>query len=375
MQKQYSDSNNTQYYSDRIVEIDCSALTHNFNNIKKIAKNSEVIAYVKGDAYGHGIVGVVRHLRSIGVTMFAVASVNELLAIREFFLDVRVLVSSTYCTSEILNMVSRNNGDIVVFNEKHVDILQDVSLPNKVNVWLKVNTGMNRMGIAQSKIEDTLNKLRKCQNVFADDIILMSHFACADDKNAKMNLQQIEKFTAATDNISLRRSMANSAGILNFPVSHFDIVRPGLLLYGVSPIINFDSRLKNFKPVMTVEARVIALNDIPEGDTLGYRAAYKAPSDKKIAVVAFGYADGYPVALKDDAYALINDIKCPVVARVSMDTMMLDVSHIEQVAIGDKVTIWGKGLDVSFIAKAANMIPYELLCHVSKRRTFYIYSD
>jgi alanine racemase len=375
MQKQYSDSNNLQEYSDRIVKIDCSALTQNFNNIKKIAANSEVIAYVKGDAYGHGIVGIVRHLRSIGMTMFAVASVNELLAIREYFLDVRVLVSSTYCTPQILDIVSRNNGDIVVFHDKHVDVLQEVSLPNKVNVWLKVNTGMNRMGITQSKLKDSLSKLKKCQNVFSDDIILMSHFACADDKNAAMNLQQIEKFIAATENISLRRSMANSAGILNFPASHFDIVRPGLLLYGVSPLNHSDSRLQSFKPVMTVEARVIALNDIPEGESLGYRSSYKAPSDKKIAVVAFGYADGYPVSLKSDAYALINDIKCPVVARVSMDTMMLDVSHLEEVAIGDKVTIWGNGLDVSYIAKAANMISYELLCHVSKRRTCYIYSD
>ena len=374
MQKQYSNQDNTENYSDRRVKIDCVALTHNYNNISKIAANSEVIAYVKGDAYGHGIVGIVSHLRSIGSKMFAVASINELLAIREHFSDVRVLVSSTCFTPHTLDLISRNNGDIVLYHQDHIKLLEEITLPNKLNVWLKFNTGMNRMGINLSDLEQSLIKLQRCNNVYSDDIILMSHFACADDINSSMNEEQLDKFVMGTKNLSLRRTMANSAAIINYPQSHFDIVRPGLILYGISPLINKDDRLDDFKPVMTVEGKVIALNNLHAGDHVGYRASWTSPQDKKIAVISFGYADGYPVSVADGTCVIINEERCPVVGRVSMDTMTVDVSHLATVRLGDGVILWGSSLSVAEVAHAANMIPYELLCHVSRRRTCYIYN-
>ncbi|MBT4803448.1 MAG: alanine racemase [Legionellales bacterium] len=361
--------------SDRRVKIDLSALAGNYASIKKIVNKKDVIAYVKADAYGHGLLKVVATLIDKGVSMFAVASLNELLEIRTLFSDIRVLVGSSYYSEDSLNLIAKHQGEIVVFSESHVELLESISLPCKLNIWLKINTGMNRMGISEHNFNSLLLRLKKCKNVNDADIILMTHFACADDSTPSSAMRQIDRFDQITKGVHLRRSAANSAAILNVPQSYYDIVRPGILLYGISPLAYSSEKFLGFKPVMTVESKVIAINDCEAGEYVGYKEAWRAKNKCKIAIVAFGYADGYPLTINENTSVLIKGHICNIVGRVSMDTLAVYLPNLANITIGDFVQLWGNDISISDIANSAGTIPYELLTRVSKRRIDFIYEN
>ena len=375
MQKKCFNDTSNNPSSDRRVRINLTALSGNCARIKKIVKESDVIAYVKANAYGHGLLKVVENLIDSGVTMFAVASLHELIEIRSLFFDIKVLVGSSFYSEASLNLIAKHKGEIVVYSEEQVELLESLVLPNKLNIWLKINTGMNRMGVTPRNFNSLLSRLTKCSNINSDNIVLMTHFSCADDLNPSASMQQIDKFDTITKGLPLRRSAANSAAILNLPQSYYDIVRPGILLYGVSPLDYTSENFLGFKPVMTVESRVIAVNNCETRDAIGYKATWVAVSKCKIAIVAFGYADGYPLVIKEHTHVLIKGQRCNIVGRVSMDTMAVDVTNIDAITIGERVQLWGGDISVNDIASSAATIPYELLTRVSDSRTDYIYEN
>jgi alanine racemase len=329
---------------------------------------SDVIAYVKSDAYGHGLAGVAQTLSSTGCAYFAVASINELIAIRQVNQTARVLVSSSYYAPENLEIIAQYRGDIVVFHEEAVTLLENCSLSSPLSVWLKVNTGMNRMGISPDRFSAILKRLHACRNVAHDALIVMTHFASADDINSPQTAEQIERFDALTAGLPFRRSAANSSAILHFPHSYYDIVRPGLLLYGVSPIEAAHPLTQTLTPVMTVSSRVIAINHVPIGGQVGYKATWTATRPTITAVIAFGYGDGYPLNVKPPVSVVIDGKRCPLIGRISMDTMVADITDCATVTIGSHVELWGEQIPVSEVAEAADTIPYEILTHISTKR-------
>lgn len=356
---------------DRKVTINLSALSYNYNKIINMSSASSCVCFVKADAYGHGLITIVGHLINCGAKIFAVASPIELIEIRKYFTDIRVVVCSSYYNVENLQLISFYHGDVVIFQQEHITLLQQTTLANKLNVWLKINTGMNRMGVLLEDVASSITKLEKCANVTAS-ISLMTHFACADDPTSDLTAKQIESFMSITAPYKqYPRCLANSAAILNYRSADAEIIRPGILLYGVSPLKNVTATELGFKPVMTLESKVVALNSCKTDDIIGYGATYKSPTCKKIAIVAIGYADGYPVTLRNNAEVLIGSTKCPIVGRVSMDTIAVDVSSCPNIRLGSRVVLWGDGLAVEKIALAAGTISYELLTRVSGKRTYY----
>jgi len=355
-------------HSDRQIFISQSALTANYQAITQHVQGSEVIAYIKSDAYGHGLTSVAQTLSAAGCGYFAVASINELIAIRQVNQTARVLVSSSYYSPENLEIIAHYRGDIVVFHEDTVNLLASCQLSYPLSVWLKVNTGMNRMGIMPDHFSATLKRLRTCKNVAEEDLIIMTHFASADHVDSPQTAQQIAQFDTLTAGLPYRRSAANSAAILHFPHSYYDIVRPGLLLYGISPVDRTHPLTQSLTPVMTVSSRVIAINQVDVGGQVGYRATWMATRPTTTAVIAFGYGDGYPLNVKHPASVVIAGKHCPLIGRISMDTMIADITDCADVAVGDQVELWGEQITVSEVAQLAGTIPYEVLTHISTKR-------
>lgn len=355
-------------HSDRQICISQSALMHNYQAISQYVDGCDIIAYIKSDAYGHGLVGVAQTLSSAGCNYFAVASINELIAIRQVNQTARVVVHASYYSPENLEIIARCHGDIVVFHEDAVALLAACRLSRPLSVWLKVNTGMSRMGILPDRFFTILQRLHTCKNVAKDDLIIMTHFASADNVNNPQTAQQIEQFDALTVGLPYRRSAANSAAILHFPHSYYDMVRPGLLVYGISPIRSTHPLTQALTPVMTVSSRVIAINQIEVGGQVGYKATWVAKRLTTAAVIAFGYGDGYPLNVKSPVFVVIAGKRCPLIGRISMDTMVADITDCVGVKVGAYVELWGEQVTVSEVAQAAGTIPYEVLTHISTKR-------
>ena len=343
--------------------IDLSALKHNYERIKSVALNSRILSVVKADGYGHGMSSIANALRcSDG---FGVAILDEALLLRASgFKQTVVLMEGVFSRGE-LEEVSNKQIDIVVHQKEQVALLEAGTLPSAVNVWLKIDTGMNRLGVNIEQAPDLFARLKCCDNV--SSITLMSHFACADDVNASQTQTQYEAFQQATQHYNYPKSMANSAGIFRDSRFHFDWVRPGIALYGTTPVLENSTASLGLLPVMTVQSKVISLRALSSGDSVGYGATWTATKPTTVAVVAIGYGDGYPRHVDSRAYVLIDGQRCPVVGRVSMDMLTVDVSSVTNVALGDPVVLWGKGLPVEVVASWADTVNYELLCQVTER--------
>jgi len=208
--------------------------------------------------------------------------------------------------------------------------------------------------------------LRRVANV-APDPTLMTHLANADDRRDAMTAEQLRTFAATTGGLAGARSIANSAALLAWPVTRTDWVRPGLMLYGLSPFPSGTGAELGLRPVMTLQTVVIAVKDVRTGETVGYGGAWRAPRETRLAVVAAGYGDGYPRSVESGTPVLVNGHRAPLVGRVSMDMITVDVTDLPGVATGDPVVLWGEGVPVEEIARHAGTIPYELICGVSQR--------
>ncbi|MCI0667859.1 MAG: alanine racemase [Methylococcaceae bacterium] len=344
--------------------LDLSAPRHNLAEIRRHAPDSRIMAVIKANGYGHGLLRIAKALR--GADAFAVARVEEGIRLREAGIRERIAVLEGFTSGEELELVRRHRLEPVVHSLYQVEMIEAATGIAALGVWLKLDTGMNRLGFTVEQFLPALRRLEECP-IVRTPISLMSHLAKADELDSTETERQLSVFHRVTEGLEGERSIANSAGILGWPGSRSDWVRPGILLLGVSPFQHRKGLDHNLRPVMTLQSRLIAIKNIAAGDAVGYGGRWVAPAATRLGVVAIGYGDGYPRAAGSGTPVLIGTARAPIVGRVSMDMLTVDLSRCPAAAIGDPVILWGEGLPVEEVAECAGTIPYTLLCAVTQR--------
>ncbi len=345
--------------------INLAALRSNARTVRTLAPNSAVMAVIKANAYGHGMHQVARALQT-EVEGFSVARLTEALELRHKGIEQRLLVLSARPGLEQLRLCAQHNIDIVVHDTDTARLLSDCSLPKPVSVWLKMDSGMHRLGVAPADMRAVYLSLANAPSV--GDIVLMSHFASAEETRAETTDEQIRRFDTATAGIDAPTSLANSAAIITRPDSHRQWVRPGIMLYGANPL--GDQASPGLQAVMTLQAELLAVRDIGANEGVGYNHTWTSSHASRIGTVAVGYGDGYPRHAANGTPVLINGRRAPLAGRVSMDTITLDLTEHPGASPGDKVILWGDGLTVNEVADCADTIAYELLTRVTDRVDF-----
>jgi alanine racemase len=344
--------------------IDTRALRGNLAAVRARAPGAHVMAVVKANAYGHGLVPTALALADADA--FAVARLEEGLALRAAGVTKAIVLLEGVFASEQLLEAARHGFDIVVHDPLQIELLEAFSGQHRFVVWLKIDTGMNRLGFRPADFPVALARVRSMLPAPLE-IRVLTHLARADDRDAAANREQIARFNSAVGTLDYVTSIANSAGVLSGAGIHADWVRPGLALYGVSPFGDQKAADLGLQPVMALESTVLTVRRVPKGETVGYSGVWRAQRDSTIAIVAAGYGDGLPRNLPSDTPVLIAGHRATIAGRVSMDMIAVDVTDLPSPHVGDSVTLWGEGLPVEEIARHAGTIPYELLCGVSQR--------
>lgn len=327
------------------------------------APGRRVAAAVKADAYGHGLIQVARVLEA---DAFAVAAIEEALVLREAGIDRTILLLEGVFEAAELPLCARHGLEVAVHHPEQVRMLELARLERPVRVWLKIDTGMHRLGLEPETTPAVFQRLRDCSSV-APAMGLMSHLARADERDCDYTLRQLQTFETATAGLLGERSLANSAGILGWPRTHFDWIRPGIMLYGASPFLDTLAPDEDLRPVMTFLTRLISIKRLRWGEPVGYGGTWVCPEDMDVGVAAVGYGDGYPRHAPSGTPVLVNGREAALIGRVSMDMITVDLRRRPEARIGDPVLLWGEGLPVERIARAAGTISYTLLCGVTAR--------
>lgn len=345
--------------------VDTGALRHNLRLVREWAPNSRVMAVIKANAYGHGLVTVARALESADA--FAVARVDEGLALRQAGITTRIVLLEGVFDGGQLEAAAGAGFDLVIHTPQQIQLLRGAPLGTSFTVWLKLDTGMNRLGfkgVDFAMAHEALSALHAVRS----PVNLFTHFSSADDRDQPTTATQLAYFKSATASWPGERSIANSAGMLSFQEAQADWVRPGLLLYGASPFFGSIGEDLGLKPAMTLNSHIIAVKHVAVGERVGYGGNWVAQRPTTLAVAAVGYGDGYPRSLASGSPVLVNGARAPLAGRVAMDMIGIDVSDAAVAPRpGDPVTLWGEGLPVEEIAVWADTIPYELLCGISQR--------
>jgi alanine racemase len=353
------------------ARIDLQALAHNLSVARSAAPNSRIMAVIKADAYGHGAVPVSRALS--GADAFAVASVEEAMQLREAGVRQDIVLLEGVFEPAELELAVTHQLQLVIHTPEQVSWLETFRSDASVRLWLKLNTGMNRLGFSPRDALPVWQRLQRLSYVKSAGLRWMSHLACADEYDNPATSRQLNSFVETlqfADSLQgarAERSLANSAALLTRPDTHFDWVRPGIMLYGASPMVPGYKSGFDLRPVMTLESRLIAVHELQKGDAIGYGQAWTCPETMPVGVVAIGYGDGYPRHAPSGTPVLVNGTTAPLVGRVSMDMLCIDLRSQPQAKSGDPVILWGEGLPVERIAEQAGSISYELLCGVSAR--------
>lgn len=342
-------------------------LAHNLNILRSFAPHSKVISVVKADAYGHGLAKTAQALAASDA--FAVACTEEAAELRSSGILHPIICLQGFSDSNQLQMIADSNAQAVVHNEHQIKLLQHQTLNQSIQIWLKIDTGMGRLGFKPEDVRHALQRLEEIK--YISKIRFMTHFANADLLDDEYTQGQLKAFDNITKHFpDKEKSAANSAATLAYTNSHYEWVRSGIALYGISPFQADKSHpdISELKPAMSLYAPIISIKQLKKGECIGYGCQYTCPQDMRVAVVAIGYADGYPRALTTSMNVSINGNLAPIVGRISMDMMTVDVTHLNA-AIGETVELWGEDIPVSEVATSANTICYELLCGISGRVT------
>jgi len=346
-----------------IARIDLSAIGHNLSQVKKLAPASRVVCVIKADGYGHGLSRVSGALPDADV--LAVATVDEGERCRNSGWRGRLLLlEGPANVPEFEEMISLD-AEMVVHHETQLELLRQRSNQIHHSLWLKIDTGMHRLGFAPEDAAAVHAELESLRG--PSPTVLMSHFACADEPHNPMTRRQIQKFDESIQDLTGPVSLANSAAILNFPESHRDFIRPGIMLYGVAPSWQVPAADLGLRPAMTLQCDLIAINRCRKGDSIGYGASYRCPEDMAVGVAAIGYGDGYPRHARNGTPVILNGRRAPLVGHVSMDMITIDLRDHDQARVGDQVTLWGPGLPVEEVSTWCDAIPYQLICGVTAR--------
>ncbi len=342
--------------------VDPGALRHNYALARQLAPRTRMFAVVKANAYGHG---VERAVRAMGedVDGYALLEMDAAVRLRESGYGGRIALLEGLFEPREVQEVLQHRLAIVVHHREQVEMLRGLPAGSAVDVMLKVNTGMNRLGFHPNEFAPVLEALRA--NAAVGAVTLLTHFAQADD--ARGVAWQLDVLNRLPGIEGLSRSLANSAALLRYPETHADWARPGIMLYGVSPFAGQTGAELGLRPAMTLESRIIAVRELEPGETVGYGGVYTAKRRARIGVVACGYADGYPRHAPSGTPVLVCGRVVPTVGRVSMDMLCVDVSVVPEAGVGAPVVLWGAGNPVEGVAEAAGTIGYELLCALAPR--------
>lgn len=341
-----------------IAKINLSALQHNLAVVRALAPKSKILAMIKSRAYGHGLIEMARALS--GADGLGVACLEEAMVLREAGIKNQLIAMSGFFEINEIPLFKKYDVIPVIHNHEQIKMLEATKIP--LNCWLKLDSGMHRLGFPLKEAEEVFAQVKPS--------VVMTHLATADEIDNQDAQAQIAKFNHAVKNLKTEFSITNSAGVIVFPEAQKDWVRPGILLYGASPFAFKTALELNLQPVMTLQAQLISIHEQQAGDKIGYGGTYTCEKPMIIGTLAIGYGDGYPRHAKNGTPVLIHGQRCPIVGRVSMDLITVDLSNIKNPKIGDRVIMWGDGLPVEEIAACASTISYELLCDVSTRVKF-----
>ncbi|QOW52690.1 alanine racemase [Acinetobacter indicus] len=345
------------------VYIDRAALQYNLNRVRQLAPTAKIVSMVKANAYGHGVKDCLAALQNSDA--FGVACLQEALEIRELGFQQPITLIEGVFTEDEMPIVIEQNIEIVVHQPEQVTWLiahKDAYISKNLKVWVKLNSGMNRLGFKLEVIKEIIQQLKSA----GFTCVLAMHFANADADHP-LNDEQIRQFLEVKNDCApILASCCNSAAIYKYPELHFDFVRPGIMLYGATPFADRDIYALDLKPVMTFSAEIIALNEIQAGEQVGYGSTFTADKAMQLAIVSIGYGDGYPRAFFAQNFVAIKGQKAAVVGRVAMDMIAIDVTGLD-VQLGTEVELWGKQRLVDDVAAANGTIGYELLCRLTQR--------
>jgi alanine racemase len=343
------------------ASISLAALRHNYWVAKRRAPRSRVLAVVKANAYGHGVDRAGRALTN--ADGFATLEIDGAARLRERGSAGTILLLEGFFDPSELADIAAYDLSIVVHHEDQLRALEAHRPAKPLDIYFKVNTGMNRLGFAVASTRANLERLQK--SGIARSITLMTHFATADGPEGIAEAMQ--RFDEATRGIALPRSLANSAAIFSHPAAHADVARLGIALYGATPFADRTAESLGVKPAMTLSSRLIAIQDLMPGDCVGYGAEFRSMAPMRVGVVACGYADGYPRHAKSGTPALVGGVRTNLVGRVSMDMITVDLSPVPDAHVGTPVVMWGEGLPIDQVAMFAGTVGYELMCAVAPR--------
>jgi len=358
--------------------LDLGAAAHNVQRVRDYAPNAKIMAVIKANGYGHGLLRMSDALQAVDA--FAVARVDEGIRLRKAGIKTRIAVLEGFTCAEELDEFLHYQLDAVVHSFIQVELFESRAEQGQIAIWLKLDTGMNRLGFKANEFNLVYQRLNRC-SIIHQPINLMTHLANADDRQDATTIKQIGLFndTLATlapkallreaEGLQLgsERSIANSAGILAWQEALTDWVRPGIMLYGISPFLDSTGEQLGLKPIMSLHSRLIAVKPIAKGDKVGYSGTWVCKKPTMLGVVAIGYGDGYPRYAKAGTPVLVNGQRVPLIGRVSMDMITVDLETQPNANPGDPVTLWGEGLTVEEIAHGADTIPYTLVCGVTQR--------
>jgi len=345
------------------VLIDTQALQCNLRRVKSLVPNTKVMAVIKADGYGHGMTIVADALED--ADLFAVNGMDDVHCLRAHGIDKPITILSEFCERTQLNDLTALNVQPTLFDFSQLSEFTNIKDDSGLSVWIKVDTGMGRLGIAPAELPQALQALAKVKGI--REISCMTHLANADAAEHPSNREQLEQFENLTQSAVFRDiSVLNSAGILNFSDSAATLVRPGIMLYGISPLSGVSSTQLELKPVMTFVSELVSVKQLPAGSCIGYGSTYVLAQDSLVGVVACGYGDGYPRQITSGTPVSINGMLVPIIGRVSMDLMTVDLTGVSA-SIGDNVELWGNNVPIETVANSAGMISYELCCGILPR--------
>lgn len=352
-----------------VADIDLDALRHNYQLACRCAPKSRSVAVIKADAYGHGALACAQALER-DAPAFAVACIEEAITLRQGGVTTPIVLLEGIFSADELALVDVHGFWIAVHSQWQIDALLAATPSQSIPVWLKVDSGMHRLGFAIEEAAAIWRKLSAAPNVTA--LHLMSHFATADLQDSRYFNQQMARLQGLANELDAPLCLANSPATLAWPVAHGDWNRPGVMLYGSDPLEVANDITQQLQPVMTLRSEVIAMRELEEGEPVGYSGRWRAPRRSRIAVVACGYGDGYDRHARDGTPVLVNGQRCAIAGKVSMDMLTVDVTDVPDAVIGSEVVLWGRAsngviLPVDEVARYCDTISYTLLTGVLPR--------
>jgi alanine racemase len=349
--------------------IDLEALRHNYRIAREVT-GAKALAVIKADAYGHGAVRCAQALEA-EADGFAVACIEEALELRAAGIKAPVLLLEGIFEADELALIVEHDFWIVVHSLWQLEAIEQAALSKPITVWLKLDSGMHRVGLHPKDYAAAYQRLLASGKVAK--IVLMSHFARADELHEQSSADQVAVFEAARQGLAAEVSLRNSPAVLGWPQIHSDWVRPGIMLYGATPFEEANAVAERLQPVMTLESKVICVRELPAGEPIGYGAKFITDKPMRIGVVAMGYADGYPRHAPTGTPVLVAGKRSRLLGRVSMDMLCIDLTDVPEADLGSTVELWGKNILASEVAQCADTIPYQIFCNL--RRVPRLYSE